>query len=216
MRVTNEEIDLLPLSQYDGEIALIDRVEDIAPAIEEMGRCPILGFDTETRPAFTRGCNYKVALLQLSGDKKTWLFRLCKTGLTPELAHFLERTDIVKSGLAIRDDLRGLCRLTRFTPGGFVDLQTIAQSKGVEDMSLKKMAAHVLGVRVSKRQRLTNWEGETLTPGQLTYASTDSWISLLLYKALEAGVTESPAVTEARKQIAERQKDTQQNAEKTE
>ena len=95
-------------------------------------------------------------------------------------------------------------------------MQTIAQSKGVEDMSLKKMAAHVLGVRVSKRQRLTNWEGETLTPGQLTYASTDSWISLLLYKALEAGVTESPAVIEARKQIAERQKDAQQNAEKTE
>lgn len=204
MRVSNEEIDLLPLSQYDGEIAVITRAKDIAAAIEEMSSCPALGFDTETRPAFTRGCNYKVALLQLSSENKTWLFRLCKTGLPAELARFLERTDIVKPGLAIRDDLRGLCRLTPFAPGGFVDLQTMAAKRGVEDMSLKKMAAHVLGVRVSKRQRLTNWEAETLTQGQMTYAATDSWISLQIYNALSSGVTESPAVLAARQQIAAR------------
>lgn len=205
MRVSNEEIDLLPLSQYDGEISLISKAKEIPAAIEEMSQCAVLGFDTETRPAFTRGCNYKVALLQLSSEHKTWLFRLCKTGLTAELAQFLERTDIVKPGLAIRDDLRGLCRLTKFTPGGFVDLQTIAAQNGVEDMSLKKMAAHVLGVRVSKRQRLTNWEAETLTQGQMTYAATDSWISLLIYNAFRAGVTESPAVVAARQQIAAKQ-----------
>lgn len=204
MRVSNEEIDLLPLSQYSGNIALIDKPDDIPQAITEMAQCKVLGFDTETRPAFTRGCNYKVALLQLSGPDKTWLFRLCKTGLTDELAHFLERADIIKPGLAIRDDLRGLRRLHDFSPGGFVDLQNIAEERGVEDMSLKKMAAHVLGERVSKRQRLTNWEGDTLTAGQLTYASTDSWISLRLYEALMAGITESERVREVRAKLANR------------
>ncbi len=204
MKVSNEEIDLLPLCQYDQEIALIDKAEDIEAAVAEMSRQPALGFDTETRPAFTRGCNYKVALLQLSAEHKTWLIRLCKTGMTEALAHFLENKDIVKPGLAIRDDLRGLRKLRDFTPGGFVDLQSIAEAKGVEDLSLKKMAAHVLGVRVSKRQRLTNWEGETLTPGQLTYAATDSWVSLQLYKALSAGVTDSERVADVRRQLESR------------
>lgn len=201
MKVSNEEIDMLPLCQYDQEIVLIDKAEDIEAAVAEMSQQPALGFDTETRPAFTRGCNYKVALLQLSAEHKTWLIRLCKTGMTETLAHFLENKDIVKPGLAIRDDLRGLRKLRDFTPGGFIDMQSIAEAKGVEDLSLKKMAAHVLGVRVSKRQRLTNWEGETLTPGQLTYAATDSWVSLQLYKALSAGVTESERVADVRRQL---------------
>lgn len=204
MKVTNEEIDLLELCQYDQEIALVDKAADIDAAIDEMRLQPALGFDTETRPAFTRGCNYKVALLQLSAPSKTWLIRLCKTGLTESLARFLEDASIVKPGLAIRDDLRGLRRLRQFTPGGFVDLQTMATARGIEDLSLKKMAAHVLGVRVSKRQRLTNWESDTLTQGQLTYAATDSWVSLRLYEALQAGVVESPLVGEARRRLAER------------
>lgn len=199
MRVTNEEIDQLPLSQYNGEIALIDHPDQVDAAIEEMMRYKVLGFDTETRPAFTRGTNYRVALLQLSSEHKTWLFRLCTIGLPESLARFLENQDIVKPGLAIRDDLRGLRKWRQFAPGGFVDMQTIAASRGVDDLSLKKMAAHVLGVRVSKRQRLTNWESPTLTAGQMTYAATDSWISLLLWKAVvEDGITDSPALADIR------------------
>lgn len=199
MKVTNEEIDKLPLSQYEGEICLIDHADQVEAAIEEMRHCKALGFDTETRPAFTRGTNYRVALLQLSSEDKTWLFRLCVMGLPEPLARFLEDASIVKPGLAIRDDLRGLRKWRQFTPGGFVDMQSIAADKGIDDLSLKKMAAHVLGVRVSKRQRLTNWEGASLTPGQMTYAATDSWISLLLWKAVvEQGITDSQYLAEMR------------------
>lgn len=199
MKVTNEEIDQLPLSQYEGEISLIERAEQVEAAIEEMRHHKALGFDTETRPAFTRGTNYRVALLQLSAENKTWLFRLCEMGLPGPLARFLEDPDIVKPGLAIRDDLKGLRKWRQFTPGGFVDMQSIAAERGIDDLSLKKMAAHVLGVRVSKRQRLTNWECATLTAGQMTYAATDSWISLLLWKAVvEQGITDSAYLAELR------------------
>lgn len=199
MKVTNEEIDQLPLSQYEGEISLIDKPELVLPAINEMRQCKALGFDTETRPAFTRGTNYKVALLQLSSENKTWLFRTCVIGLPEPLARFLEDDTIVKPGLAIRDDLKGLRKWRQFNPGGFVDMQTIAAARGINDLSLKKMAAHVLGVRVSKRQRLTNWESATLTAGQMTYAATDSWISLLLWKAVvEQGITDSAYLAELR------------------
>lgn len=202
MKVTNEEIDKLPLSQYDEEIVLIDKPEQVDAAIEEMRQYKALGFDTETRPAFTRGVSYMVALLQLSAEHKTWLFRLCKIGLPENLAKFLEDKSIVKSGLAIRDDLKGMRKWRAFEPGGFVDMQSIAAQKGIEDLSLKKMAASVLGVRVSKRQRLTNWESPDLTPGQMTYAATDSWISLLLWKAIvEQGVTVSPELQKMRGEI---------------
>lgn len=202
MKVSNEEIDQLPLGQYEGELCVVEHANDIEAAIAEMRQCAVLGFDTETRPSFTRGTVYNVALLQLSGPNKTWLFRLCKTGLPTQLADFLADATIKKAGLAIRDDLRGLRRLRIFEPGGFVDVQNMASRMGVEDLSLKKMAATVLGLRVSKRQRLTNWEYQTLTPGQITYAATDSWISLKLYEALSAGVTESPSLAAVRQAIA--------------
>ncbi len=203
MKVTNEEIDQLPLSQYDESVILIDKPELVDEAIEEMRQCKVLGFDTETRPAFTRGTNYKVALLQLSSEHQTWLFRLCEIGLPENLAKFLEDDSIIKPGLAIRDDLKGLRKWHQFNPGGFVDMQTIAAEKGIEDLSLKKMAAHVLGVRVSKRQRLTNWESPTLTAGQMTYAATDSWISLMLWKAVvEQGITESEVLQKMRAEAA--------------
>ncbi len=199
MKVTNEEIDQLPLSQYDEEIALIDSEDQVEAAIAEMSQYEALGFDTETRPSFTRGTYYRVALLQLSAEHKTWLFRTCKIGMPEPLAKFLEDGRIIKPGLAIRDDLKGLRKWRDFTPGGFVDMQTIAAEHGVDDLSLKKMAAHVLGVRVSKRQRLTNWESPVLTQGQMTYAATDSWISLLLWKAIvKEGITESPTLRKMR------------------
>ena len=188
MKVSNEEIDQLPLGQYEGELCVVEHANDIEAAIAEMRQCAVLGFDTETRPSFTRGTVYNVALLQLSGPNKTWLFRLCKTGLPTQLADFLADATIKKAGLAIRDDLRGLRRLRIFEPGGFVDVQNMASRMGVEDLSLKKMAATVLGLRVSKRQRLTNWEYQTLTPGQITYAA--------------AGVTESPSLAAVRQAIA--------------
>lgn len=202
MKVSNEEIDLMPVGQCSDPVEVVEHAQDIERAVEEMRQHPVLGFDTETRPSFTRGTSYNVALLQFSAPGKTWLFRLCKTGLTQPLADFMADKSITKAGLAIRDDIRGLRRLRIFEPAGFVDVQSVASQMGVEDLSLKKMAAHVLGMRVSKRQRLTNWENASLTPGQIAYAATDSWISLLLYQALQSGATESPRLAEIRATLA--------------
>lgn len=192
MKVTNEECDALPPAAFTGEIDLIDNADKVQAAVEEMRTYKLLGFDTETRPNFVRGANYGTALLQLSTERKTWLVRLCHTGMTQELADLMADNDICKVGLAILDDLRGLQRLRKFKPANCIDLQKMARERGIEELGLKKMAAQVLGVKVSKRQRLTNWEATVLTEAQLTYAATDSWISLLIYKEYLKGVTIHP------------------------
>ena len=198
MKISNQEIESLPFAQFDDDIVVVDSLDSLKPAIDELNSATILGFDTETRPAFTRGTFYHVALLQLSTEHKTWPFRLNKIGLPQELADVMANPNILKVGLAIRDDLRALIRRQKFTPANCVDIQPIASSMGIEEQSLKKLAAQILGVRVSKRQRLSNWENDSLSLSQQLYAATDSWISLLLYLALQNGVTEHPRLTAIR------------------
>ena len=125
-----------------------------------------------------------VALLQLSSREKTYIFRLSKIGLPKELRDFLSSDRFTKIGLSSRDDIKGLQKLSPFEPAGFIDLQSIAPNYGIEEKSLRKMAAIVLGFRISKAQQLSNWECETLTPKQIRYAATDSWVTKMIYMRL--------------------------------
>ncbi len=199
-RLSNEELEQLPITAFDGEIVIVDSPEKLDVALQEMQKCPILGFDTETRPSFTRGVSYKVALLQLSTQTKCWLIRLNKLGMLPEIVAILENKNILKVGAAIIDDVKALKKIRPFDANNFVDLQTIARENGLEDFSLKKLAAHVMGVRISKRQRLSNWEAPSLAPPQQLYAATDAWISLMIYHGMMAGVFEHPNLKRILKQ----------------
>ena len=193
-RLTNKELDQLPMAQFTDEVVIVDTPDKLQSAIKEMSQASLLGFDTETRPSFRRGVSYNVSLLQLSTNDKAWLIRLNKLGLPTELTKLLESENIIKIGAAIRDDIKGLQKHTNFKPNKFIDLQTMAKERGLEDFSLKKLAAHVLGVKISKRQRLSNWEAETLSNAQLRYAATDAWISLMIYQGMLSGIIEHERV----------------------
>ncbi|GAF04728.1 3'-5' exonuclease [Saccharicrinis fermentans] len=183
-KITNEALNDLPLNAYQGEIVVVENTEDISQVIKEMDGEKVLGFDTETRPSFKKGKTNLISLIQLSTEKSTYLIRTHKTGVTDELLHLLSNEDVKKVGVGIRDDIRGLQKLKAFTPGGFVELQTMAVDKGLKDFSLKKLAGILLEFRVSKRQRLSNWEADQLTQGQMVYAATDSWVALEIFKKL--------------------------------
>lgn len=193
-KLTNKDLDKLPMVQFEKEIVVVDTAEKLQQAVEEMSSASQLGFDTETRPSFKRGVSYSVSLLQLSVDNKAWLIRLNKIGMTKDLASLLESKEILKIGVAIRDDIKGLQKQLPFTPANFIDLQVVAKERGLEDFSLKKLAAHVMGVKISKRQRLSNWEADRLSLAQQRYAATDAWVSLQIYKGLLAGVIEHERV----------------------
>jgi ribonuclease D len=186
--ISKEAIQELPLTQFEGDIWLINNHEEMLLAVEMISRETILGFDTETRPSFKKGRMNKVALLQLASPKQAWLFRLSSLGLAPELAEILSNPGIHKVGLALRDDLIALKRLYHFEPGGFTDLQKEVKSYGIEAMGLKKLAAIVLGIHISKSQQVSNWESPILIEPQKRYAATDAWVCLEIFRALTMNI----------------------------
>ena len=182
--ISNEELDLLPLSMFEGKIHLVQSVEQITAAVDYLKKQPILGFDTETRPSFKKGQIHPVALLQLSTSDEAFLFRVNHIGISPGLVKVLSSPAILKIGAAIHDDIKVLQRIAPFKPNGFIDLQDMAKTYRIENLSLKKLAGIVLGVRISKSQRLTNWEATILTEQQQIYAATDAWIAHEIYVRL--------------------------------
>ncbi len=191
--ITNEQTAELPSAHFGGKIFIIDSDEQIDSACSDLETQQIIGFDTETRPSFKAGVSNKVALLQLSTRSRCYLIRLCKVKLHNRLLKILCNPDIMKIGADVAGDLRSLHTLRHFNERGFLDLQHIVSQWGVEEKSLRKMSAIILGKRVSKAQRLSNWEAGTLTPQQQMYAATDAWICIKIYEKLLA--TPRPQIT---------------------
>lgn len=180
--ITKEELSDLPLRWFEGEIVIVDSIKMLRKAVDVLSKQSVLGFDTETKPAFKKGVFNHVALLQLSTKKQAFLIRLNRIGLPQKICNILSNPDIVKSGVAIRDDIKGLQQLMKFEPGGFVELQDSALELGIQNFSLKKLTAIACGFRISKGQQLTNWEADELTEKQQIYAATDAWTSLEIYE----------------------------------
>jgi ribonuclease D len=163
----------------------VDREEQVDAACEELLRHRVIGFDTETRPSFRAGVSYKVALLQLSTEDTCYLFRLSHIRLSNRILKILGSRQILKIGADVTGDIRSLHALRLFHADGFIDLQREASRWGIEEKSLRKLSAIVLGKRVSKAQRLSNWEAEILTEQQREYAATDAWVCVQILSALE-------------------------------
>ena len=184
--IENSVLDMFPQVELKGHITLVTTRSQAQKAAEYLSRQPVLGFDTETKPRFSSGKMYKPALLQLSTDSRSFLIHLKKTGLPGELIAVLSDPRIVKVGAAVRDDIIGLQRYADFQAEGFVDLQEMAQEYGIVEKSVKKLAAIVLGKRVSKSQQITNWEAYPLSEAQARYAATDAYVCFRIYRELMA------------------------------
>lgn len=183
--IDNDTVASLPAARFTGRIVVVDRDEQIEAACHDLQRCDMIGFDTETRPSFRVGVSYKVALLQLSTPETCYLFRLSHIRLDNRLLKILGSKSILKVGADVTGDIRSLHALRHFHADGFVDLQIEAARWGIEEKSLRKLSAIVLGMRVSKAQRLSNWEAENLTEQQREYAATDAWICPHILKTME-------------------------------
>lgn len=185
--ITKDKIAELPTVHFPGRPILINNVADAKKAIAYLSKQTLVGFDTETRPSFTKGHPHKVALLQLSTAEECFLIRLNMTGLFDSLRDFLANENILKIGLSVKDDFNALHRLGEFTPGGFIELQDFVKDYQIADNSLQKIYAVIFGERISKSQRLTNWEAPELTENQQAYAALDAWACLRIYNHLLAG-----------------------------
>lgn len=183
--ISKEEIKELPKAIFEGRIHVIQSEKEVDKAITYLQTCPILGIDSETRPSFTKGQSHKVALLQISSEECCFLFRLNMTGLTRSLIELLECPDIIKVGLSLHDDFMMLHKRAPFNQQGCVELQDYVRPFGIQDKSLQKIYGILFKEKISKSQRLTNWEADILSDAQKQYAATDAWACLNIYNLLQ-------------------------------
>ncbi len=132
------------------------------PAIEFKGEIRIIEHERDIVPA----CKFLMKQAVVGFDTET------RPSFRPGISY------------RVSGDLRSLRQIRHFRDGGFVDLQSIAPEWGIEDKSLRKLSAIVLRQRVSKAQRLSNWEAATLTDKQKLYAATDAWVCTAIYDKL--------------------------------
>ena len=175
----------MPKVLFPGRIFVIYTESDAEKAVAYLKDQRIVGVDTETRPSFKRGTTHKVALLQISTQDTCFLFRLNRIGMPDSLQEFL-MSDTLKIGLSLKDDFNSLSKRQDMHPdrGNWIELQEYVGKFGIEDRSLQKIYANLFGEKISKNQRLSNWEADVLSEGQKLYAATDAWACVEIYNCL--------------------------------
>ncbi|MFY0599269.1 MAG: 3'-5' exonuclease domain-containing protein 2 [Cyclobacteriaceae bacterium] len=182
--IPKEEVLTLDIIRFQGEIEVIDDSEELKELLRELSLEEYLGFDTETKPSFRKGEYHEPAIVQISTLEKAYLIRIQKTGFTNSLKTFLENKAVKKIGISIRDDLKDMRKVREFEPGGFIDLNNVAERLGIRQIGVKSLTGIFLNKRVSKGQQTSNWENENLTINQQNYAATDAWVCLEMYHSL--------------------------------
>jgi len=182
--LTTDDLKNYEVSWFKGEIVVVEDLDTFRKAFRKISDSPVLGFDTETRPSFRKGRKNKVSLVQLANEDTACLFRINKIGIPSELADLLANPSVIKAGVAVHDDIRFLSNVKKFSPSGFIDLQKMVREFGIQSSGLKKLAAIVLGFKISKRQQVTDWEAADLTEAQKVYAATDAWVCHQIYNKL--------------------------------
>lgn len=183
--IDKEDLKEMPKAAFPGQIHIVDNPQEAERAVAYLRSCPILGIDSETRPSFTKGQSHKVALLQISSEEHCFLFRLNLTGLTLPVIMLLENPNVIKVGLSLRDDFMMLHKRAPFEQRACIELQEYVRAFGIQDKSLQKIYAILFGEKISKSQRLSNWEANELTLPQQQYAATDAWACLNIYNLLQ-------------------------------
>jgi len=184
-RMSKDEINACPMEGWDGPINVVRTEDELATAMARLRGHSLLGFDTETRPAYTKGESYHPSLLQLASEEEAFVFQINHLGLAKPLRDLLANPTIIKVGVALDYDIRELRHLAEFEAGGFVDLGDLAKKEGIKNHGLRGLAAVLLGFRISKGAQTSNWAKDVLDPHQIRYAATDAWVGRKIYLALE-------------------------------
>jgi ribonuclease D len=188
--ITKEELNQFPVETFDGLLEVVDNEVSFARMLSDIHKEKVIGFDTETKPVFSKGRRNKVALLQIATSAACYLVRLNKIGFPEDLVNLFTDERILKVGLSIKDDflmLRG--RNDGLEPKGFIELQSFVKDYGITDNSLQKIYAILFAKKLSKAQRLSNWEAEELSQGQKVYAALDAVACRRIYLELVQNYT---------------------------
>jgi ribonuclease D len=192
--ISPEDIQKLPLYRYEGGVEIIQRDEAVESALAALEAEEVLGFDTETQPAFEKGLSFPTALVQLATSRNVYIFQLARLRRLDWLARIMGSAHIVKAGVAVAYDVGKLRELSAFEPAGIVDVAHLAAQAGIKNRGLRGLAALLMGVRVSKGARQSNWARKELSSRQIAYAAADAWLCRELYFRLQKLAVERRAM----------------------
>jgi ribonuclease D len=173
--ISREDLNELPIRRYEGRMCVVATPEDLEEVRADLAAERLVGLDTETRPAFRKGESHPPALVQVATARAVYLFQLRRTECFPVLAALLADPSCVKAGVSLRDDLRALKTLFPFEEQSLLDLGHAARKAGLKQTGVRNLAGIVLGLRIPKGAKTTNWAVRELSPAQIAYAATDAW-----------------------------------------
>ena len=185
VKLSKNEINALPLIQYEGDIEILTSKDNIHAAINDLKNYDLIGFDTETKPTFVKGPLNPPSIMQLACDDKVYIFQFDNDEIFKQLSLILSNKNITKCGVSVDRDLIELMYLSPFDPISFVDLGNVARENEIPHHGLRGLVAMFLKHRISKGSQTSDWSKISLTDSQISYAATDAWVSLELFKIFD-------------------------------
>ena len=183
--ISRDEVVALPIRRYEGETVVVATPEALERARADFAQETVVGLDTETRPAFRKGESYAPSLVQVATAQAVYLFQIQQQDFSAVLRDLLSTEKTVKAGASLAYDLRQLKQVFPFEEKAVVDVGWAAKRHGLEQTGVRNLAALLLGLRIPKGAKTTNWSSRKLTPQQITYAATDAWVCRQLYLRFE-------------------------------
>jgi len=179
--ISREELIALPIRRYEGSVHVVAGHADLQRAMQDILQESVVGFDTETRPAFRPGESYLPSLVQFATASAVYLLQVQQQDLSSPVREVLSSEKIIKVGVSVTDDMRNLKKLFQFDERSVVDLGKVAERNGLKQTGIRNLAGIFLGTRIPKGTKTTNWAARRLTPQQIAYAATDAWACRELY-----------------------------------
>ena len=184
--ISHDELSALPIRRYEGPVHVVAGLPDLPPALQDILQESVVGFDTETRPAFKPGESYLPSIAQFATAGAVYLFQVQRQDLFDAMRAILAAEHVIKVGVSVSDDLRNLKKLFAFDEAAVLDLGNVARRHGMKQTGVRNLAGMFLGARIPKGAKTTNWAARALTPQQITYAATDAWACRELYLRFRA------------------------------
>lgn len=181
------------LPPYDGirlaDVRIVSTATGAASALAALAAADVLGFDTESKPTFTKGeVSTGPHLVQLATDDLAYLFQIgpmCEAA--PGLAVLravLESQQILKVGFGLSDDLSRIRAKLGIEPQNVLDLSRALRHGERNTVGAKAAVARFFGRQLQKSKRITttNWSLPKLTDKQILYAADDAHVALRIYR----------------------------------
>jgi RNA polymerase sigma factor for flagellar operon FliA len=177
------------LGIHIADVHMVVTPEQAVAARDALLASDAIGFDTESKPTFTRGeTSTGPHLIQFATDNKAYLFQIgasTEPHIRAMLLAILERPLPLKIGFGLSDDVKRLHAKLDIRTAGVVDLSVALRTPGQRnDLGAKTAVAKFFGRKLQKSKKIstTNWALPRLNEKQILYAADDAQVALRVYR----------------------------------